>query len=34
VRRRSFLVTANTPSTVLSSASSAIVVTAGVYGAG
>src|SRR6188474_952563 len=32
VRRRSFFVTANTPSTVLSSASSAIVVTSRVYG--
>ena len=31
VRRRSFFVTANTPSTVLSSASSAIVVTRRVY---
>ena len=32
MRRRSFFVTANTPSTVLSSASSAIVVTPRVYG--
>ena len=33
VRRRSFLATANTPSTVLSSTSSAIVVTSRLYGA-